>query len=223
MRIAGSLHQLGRIAQALGEYAEAERLYHQSLEIKEEGNRAGIASTLYELGRLAYQTGDRDKARHLYQRSLDINEELGDQPSIAKTLGELGRLAHSEDDQVGAEKLYRQAVTSLREIGDVVNASVWMFNLAVLYEEQDRLDEAVPLLEQAVEVAERTGFYEAERWRDILERVWGKVVGRHNCAKREHQDAVGGQDQSDWSKVSRHSLSRYVFRPDATVELADDE
>ena len=66
-------------------------------------------------------------------------------------------------------------MTNLKEIGDVVNASIHMFNLALLCENQGRLDEALVLLERAVEVAERTGFYEAERWRGILERVRGRV------------------------------------------------
>jgi len=50
-----------------------------------------------------------------------------------------------------------------------------MVILAELHEEQDRLDEALPLLDRAVETAQRAGFYEAERWRRILERVRGKL------------------------------------------------
>lgn len=62
-----------------------------------------------------------------------------------------------------------------QEMGAVVEASVWMYHLALLYEEQGRLDEALPLLERALEVAERAGYYEAERWRAALERVRGRL------------------------------------------------
>ena len=84
-------------------------------------------------------------------------------------------MAWNEGDQVEAEKLYRQAMTTLQEIGDVVNASIWMFNLALLYEDQGRLDEALPLLERAVEIDERVDTPRLEKHRRVLERVRGQL------------------------------------------------
>jgi hypothetical protein len=48
-----------------------------------------------------------------------------------------------------------------------------MFHLALLYEEQGRLDEALPLLERAVEVTERAGHHKGGRRRAAL--VWGQL------------------------------------------------
>ena len=87
----------------------------------------------------------------------------------------MANLAKAEGDQVEAERLYRRAWEIAEAIGDIVSASIGMFNLALLYEDQGRLDEAVPLLERAVAIAERTGFYEAKRWRGVLERVRSKL------------------------------------------------
>jgi len=50
-----------------------------------------------------------------------------------------------------------------------------MFNLALLCEDQGRLDEALPLLERAVEIAEQVGMPQAENRRRVLERVREKL------------------------------------------------
>ncbi len=113
-------------------------------------------------------------ARRLYQTSLKMAEEQEQKRLIAYNLGDLGRLAAEEQEQ--AEKFYRQALNMQQEMGAVVEASEWIFHLGLLYEEQGRLDEALPLLEQAVKVAERAGRYEAQRWRTALERVRGAIV-----------------------------------------------
>jgi hypothetical protein len=79
----------------------------------------------------------------------------------------LGRLAAEEGQPEQAEKLYRQAMSTQQGMGAVVAASEWMFHLALLYE-------ALPLLERAVEVAERAGHHKAGRRRAALERVRGR-------------------------------------------------
>jgi len=58
-----TLHQLGRLAQDRGDYGEAERLYRESLEIKERlGNLAGKAVTLHALGKLRWEQGRKAEA-----------------------------------------------------------------------------------------------------------------------------------------------------------------
>jgi tetratricopeptide (TPR) repeat protein len=72
------LWKLGLLHQALGNYAEAERLYRQSLEIKEAlGDRRGVAVTLHNLSLLREKQGDLAQALQLYRRSRDLFAELG--------------------------------------------------------------------------------------------------------------------------------------------------
>jgi Tfp pilus assembly protein PilF len=59
--IAGSLHNLGVIAQDQGEYAEARRLYQQSLEIFERLRSPYAETTRRNLARLEDETGDRSE------------------------------------------------------------------------------------------------------------------------------------------------------------------
>ncbi len=163
---AGVLHQLGLLAQATGDYAEAYRLHSFSLDVaKELRYRTGIAASMHELGILAQATGNYVEARRLYLNSLNISEELGNRADIARTLGELAILTEAEGDQDEAERLYRRMAES-----------IGLFNLARLYEDQGRLNEALPLLERAVEIFERVRSPHAETVRPVLERVRGKLA-----------------------------------------------
>ena len=94
-------------------------------------------------------------------------------------------LAKAEGDQDEAERLYRRAIVIGEELGDVVGMSIDMFNLARLCENQGRLDEALPLLERAVETAEQVGMSQAENRRCVLERVRGKLGGGHYSELRK--------------------------------------
>ena len=85
--MASSYHQLGILAQARGDYAEAARQYQRSLDISERlGNQAGMATSYHQLGILAQDRGDYEEAARQYQRSLDIKERLGNQAGMATQL-----------------------------------------------------------------------------------------------------------------------------------------
>ena len=115
--IAGSFHQLGRLAQDQGDLDEACSLYQQSLDIARKlGDQSGIASSLHNLAVIAQDQGDLDEARSLYQQSLDIARKLGDQRGIANSLHQLGRLAEDQGDHVEATRMFREALTILERL-----------------------------------------------------------------------------------------------------------
>ncbi|WP_189981853.1 CHAT domain-containing protein, partial [Streptomyces capoamus] len=67
---AGYTHQLGMIAQARGDYQQAEEHYRSALTILEElGDRAGIASSYHQLGIIAQLQGDYQQAEKRYRAS----------------------------------------------------------------------------------------------------------------------------------------------------------
>jgi tetratricopeptide (TPR) repeat protein len=101
-----------------GDYAEARRLYQESLDIKLQlGDRAGVASSLHQLGMLAHDQGNYPEARRLYQESLDIELRLGDRASVARTLHQLGRLAEVDGDLEEAEQLFAESLATLEALG----------------------------------------------------------------------------------------------------------
>src|SRR6266568_2614144 len=106
-----TLHQLGNIALDQGEYAEARRLYSESLAIKERlGDQGGRAGTLHQLGNIAKDQGEYEEARRLYSEVLTISERLGDQGGRASTLHQLGLLAHRQQDFPAALQYTAQAL-----------------------------------------------------------------------------------------------------------------
>ncbi len=113
-----TLHQLGMLAQAQGDYPEARRLYEESLRIEEQlGDRAGVAITLHQLGMLAQAQGDYPEARRLYEESLRLAEQLGDRWGIAASLGQLGQVAQLEGDFPTAVRLWTQALAIFEKLG----------------------------------------------------------------------------------------------------------
>ena len=117
--VAASLHNLGILAQATGEVAEARRLYGESLKIAQElGDKSGVARSLHQLGILAQNTGEVAEARRLYGESLKIKQELGDKAGVATSIGQLGRVDEVEEDYFSALDRYLLALSILKELND---------------------------------------------------------------------------------------------------------
>ena len=76
--MATSLHELGRLAQAQGDYPEAHRLYQESLDIAQQlGDRAGVAISLAQLALLEEREGNVGRALELIGEAEAIFTKLG--------------------------------------------------------------------------------------------------------------------------------------------------
>ena len=83
-----------------GDYAEARRLYQESLKIAEElGDKSGIAISVGQLGRIAKLEGDYATAVQLWVVALGIFEELRS-PKADIVRGWFARLR----DELGEER-----------------------------------------------------------------------------------------------------------------------
>jgi non-specific serine/threonine protein kinase len=128
---AKALNNLGNLANDLGDYGRAQRLYEQSLAIRQElGDRRAVASTLNNLGLLATNQGDHARARALLDENLAIRQELRDEPGVAFAFHNLGRLAHREGDYPEARRLHRQALAIRQALGDLGGIAYSFGNLA---------------------------------------------------------------------------------------------
>ncbi|MBN1659473.1 MAG: tetratricopeptide repeat protein, partial [Anaerolineae bacterium] len=82
-----SLRALADACRHLGEFAEAERLYEESLLLKREiGHQRGVALTLISLGDLAQRKGDHVRARAHYREALQVAIEIQSPPVILTSL-----------------------------------------------------------------------------------------------------------------------------------------
>ncbi|MFD0813041.1 tetratricopeptide repeat protein [Amycolatopsis umgeniensis] len=178
-------HQLGILAQARGDYVEAERRYTDSLTINEElGNRVGIASGYHQLGMIAQLRGDYVEAERRYTDSLTIKEELGNRAGVASSYGQLGILAQARGDYVEAERRYTDSLTINEELGDRAGMARGYHHLGMIA--QDRGD-----------------YVEAERrYTDSLT-INEELGDRASIASGHHQLGILAQDRGDYVEAER--------------------
>jgi predicted ATPase len=118
----------GALASGQGDYASADALIGESLEIaRQSGDKQGAAVFLNALAIIALDRGDLSVARSLFEESLVLWRELGDQKSIARSLSNLANIVKLQGDNAGAGSLYVEALSIFRRIGDWTGVA-WSMN-----------------------------------------------------------------------------------------------
>jgi tetratricopeptide (TPR) repeat protein len=111
----------------------------------------------------------------LAQRALAIFEELGDLSRQAAALNNLGAAAYFSGDWTAAIAYYDRSAEASRRSGNEVQAALGAMNTGELLVNQGRLDEAEPILQEALRVLQASGsdaahFAEMQFGRVALER-----------------------------------------------------
>jgi len=122
-RIAYALDTLGFATFCLGEYAESQQYYDESLKIFElTGDHYGRAMALGGLGLVYWGVGKETwpKASQYFQKSLEICRELGHDGQVAGRLAGLARLANDQQNFAKARRLAQEALTIARDLGSPV-------------------------------------------------------------------------------------------------------
>ncbi|MEV6695381.1 tetratricopeptide repeat protein, partial [Micromonospora sp. NPDC051196] len=192
-------HQLGMIAQARGDYGEAERRYQQSLTIFEElGDRSGMASSYHQLGMIAQARGDYGEAERRYQQSLTIDEELGSRAGMASSYGQLGMIAQARGDYGEAERRYQQSLTIKEELGSRAGMASSYHQLGYLAQARGDYGEAERRYQQSLTIKEELG-------------------NRAGMASSFHQLGILAQARGDYGEAER----RYQQSLTIDEELGD--
>jgi len=153
------LNQVAFYLAARGQYAVAEPLYQQALEIRRQvlgEQHPNFAQSLNALASLYESTGRYEQAEPLLQQALEIRREvLGEQhPDFARSLNNLAALYDSTGRYEQAEPLYQEALDLYRQVlGEQhPNFALSLNNLAFLYKTTGRYEQAEPLYQQALEI-----------------------------------------------------------------------
>jgi len=203
---AAALHQLGIIAQAQGEYAEARRLYSESLTIFERlGDQGGRANTLHELGSIAQDQGEYEEARRLYSESLAIKERLGDQGARANTLGQLGMIAQDQGEYAEARRLYSESLTISERLGDQGGRATTLHQLGLLAHRQQDYPGAVKYMAQALAIFERLHSPSRELALRKLAQLRSELG--ETAFARLWQETMSGQPLPDLPAFDQHQLT----------------
>jgi tetratricopeptide (TPR) repeat protein len=200
-KTADSYLQLGRVAQARGDYGQALDWYRKSLAINEKlGNRAGIASSYHQLGRVAEDRADYDQALDWYRKSLAINEELGNRAGMASSYHHLGIVAQQHGDYDKALDWYRKSLAIEDELGNRAGMASSYHQLGRVAEERGDYDQALDWYRKSLAINEELG-------------------NRADMASSYHQLGIVSQELSDcdqaldWYRKSFAILEELGNRP----------
>lgn len=138
---AQSLSNLAAVYRALGDYAGAEPLCRQALEIRSRlGKHPRHAESLNQLVELYQTQGNYLKAEPLSRQALEVSKQVfGERhPQYATSLNSLASLYQAQGDYAQAEPLFRQSLEIRKQVlGDKhPHYALGLNNLAALYQTQ---------------------------------------------------------------------------------------
>jgi CHAT domain-containing protein len=158
---ARDLDKLAEIYREQGRYAETEPLLKRSLQIREKEfgpDHHFTADSLHHVAAVYQEQGRYAEAEPLYKRALEIYErKLGpDHPTTASSLQSLAALYYAQSRYADAEPLVERSVSIRDRAGVAPGARFESYLLrARVSWKQDRRDEAVRDLQQAMLLAEQ--------------------------------------------------------------------
>jgi tetratricopeptide (TPR) repeat protein len=159
---ASLLLALGRVQQALLNYATALLLYERALAIREQvlgPEHPDTARSLNNLALLHDTLGNYAAAQPLYERALAIFEQmLGlTHPDIARILNNVALLHHTIGNYTTAQPLYERALAIYEQaLGpEHPDTATSLNNLATLHYATGNYAAAQPLLERALAISEQ--------------------------------------------------------------------
>ena len=156
---AASLNNLALLYQSMGNYAAAEPLLNQAMEICRAAlgeQHPHFATSLNNLAMLYKLRGDYPAAEPLFKQAMDMRRVvLGEQhPDFAQSLSNLALLYDSMGNYAAAEPLFKQALKIYRAaLGEQhPGFATSLHNLAALYKSMGNYAAAEPLYKQAMEI-----------------------------------------------------------------------
>lgn len=150
--LAQALHGLGRFLEAGGRYAEARRIFKESIDI---GRRLPdpryLAQALTGLTTIARSADELLQAKQLVQEGLAIHRKLGDWRGIAYSLSALSGVAYYLGEQAEAKRLCLETKSILEDLGDAAMATVMLSNAGHVCLELGEYDMAAQYLKEALQ------------------------------------------------------------------------
>jgi len=119
-------------------------------------NVPGKRRALSRLARLNFDRGETERARELLNRQLESGREDSDTLEDVETAILLGDLARTEDDAIGAQEYYQRAARSARRVGHFAGVVDALLRQVIILRELGELEDAILVLQQAQEAADRT-------------------------------------------------------------------
>ncbi|MGH2507333.1 MAG: tetratricopeptide repeat protein, partial [Ktedonobacteraceae bacterium] len=145
---------LAGVEATLGQSVDALNHLNQALEVFEKNDiKIEIANVCCNLADLYLRRAEYTLARPMLMRSYKLTEEMGHTLVMSVALVNLGVLAARQGDLTEAETWYQQALDQIKQTSELFYTSIIHSYLATALIEQGKLDEAKPLLVQALKIS----------------------------------------------------------------------
>ncbi|WP_394220818.1 tetratricopeptide repeat protein [Alteromonas gracilis] len=156
--IASGLYNLGDIRRVLGDYEQALKYFRQALALDEaSGNKKNIAYSSYKVGYVNLQLGRYEDATQYMQRAHTLFTEIGAKRDIDWALSGLSEVAF-KDGRLSEAKSLVSEIIARAEKHQYKSLLIDAYHILIeIYVAQKQYDEALALIEKAIELAESTG------------------------------------------------------------------
>jgi len=156
--IASGLYNLGDIRRVLGDYEQALEYFRQALALDEaSGNKKNIAYSTYKLGYVNMQLGQYKDAAQYMQRAHALFTEIDAVRDIDWALSGLSELALKEGNLPEAKSLAIEIIGRAEKYQYKSLLLDVYHTLIEIYVAQKQYNEALALIEKAIELAESIG------------------------------------------------------------------
>jgi CHAT domain-containing protein/Tfp pilus assembly protein PilF len=160
--LASSLARLANIYLHLGRFGDAEPLYKEALQIREEAvpsDPQAVANSLNDMGQLYYTLERYHEAADLYWKALGLWEHAlpPDSAQIGEALNNLGATYRGLGRYEEAEPLLLRALAIQKKaLGENhPDVALTLNNIGIVYLLQNRVAEAEPFVRQSLEMYQR--------------------------------------------------------------------
>ncbi len=129
------MRRLGDVLQLVGQWTEADQMYHQALGLAEQtDDRSAQAWCEVAISELFRKQGQYAEAATWLERAKTTFESLGDQVGLGQVLHNGGTLAAQQGDYATAQARYQQSLAIRRTLDDKPNIASLLNNLAIIAE-----------------------------------------------------------------------------------------
>ena len=145
-----NLGNMGNVYSQIGNYEKSILYKEQAIEIaKQIGDKRSEGIQLGNLSSLYFYQEELEKALEYANKALIIAKEIKNKRSEGIQLGNIGDILFEQHRPKEAESYLKQAVEICSSIGFSVGVGVYSASLALLYAQNQRLDEAIVLIEES--------------------------------------------------------------------------
>ena len=142
--------QRGVLLRRSGKFADAAGQFQKELDSAITlGNESQQVTALLDLSQLSFSEGDTAKAKDFADRAISLAEQNQLESLVSVAQWNLGNSLYGQGDYPGAEKYFKLAIDSARLAKNKFREETGRRDLGSLYIQQLRLDEGLPLVEQA--------------------------------------------------------------------------